>query len=143
MKKLLLPALALLVTVSACKKDDSTPAPTTMQVTGTLSGANEVPAVSTQATGNVTGTYNKSTQVLTYTVTYSGLTPTAGHFHIGAPGTNGNVAITFPSVASSPITGTATLTDSQRDALLAGNMYANLHTTANGNGELRANVTAK
>jgi hypothetical protein len=114
-----------------------------MQVTGTMSGASEVPAVSTQATGNVTGTYNPSTKVLTYTVTYAGLTPTAGHFHIGAPGTNGSVAITFPSVASSPITGTATLTDSQKDALLGGNMYANLHTTANGNGELRANVTAK
>ena len=143
MKKLLLPALALLVSVSACKKDDSTPTPATMQVTGTMSGANEVPAVTTQATGNVTGTYNPTTKVLTYTVTYAGLTPTAGHFHIGAPGTNGSVSITFPSVASSPITGTATLSDSQRDALLGGNMYANLHTTANGGGEIRANVTAK
>jgi hypothetical protein len=143
MKSLLLAALAALTLTTACKKDDDTPAPAPMQVTGTFSGANEVPAVTTSATGNVSATYTKSTKTLNYTVTYSGLTPTAGHFHIGAPGVAGPVVITFPYLAYSPITGSTLLTQLQEDALLAGNMYANLHTTANPSGEIRANVVAK
>ena len=141
MKKVLLSALTGLALLSACKKDDeSVP---TMQVSGTLSPANEVPAVTTSATGNVSATYTKSTKTLNYTVTYSGLTPTAGHFHIGAPGVAGPVVITFPYLAYSPITGSTLLTQLQEDALLAGNMYANLHTSANPSGEIRANVVAK
>ncbi len=80
---------------------------------------------------------------LSYTVTYSGLTPTAGHFHLGAPGVAGPIAIQFPYVAYSPITGSTLLTLSQETALLAGNMYANLHTAANTGGEIRANLVAK
>lgn len=99
--------------------------------------------MTTSATGNVSATYNKSTKTLNYTVTYSGLTPTAGHFHIGAPGVAGPVVITFPYLAYSPITGSTLLTQLQEDALLAGNMYANLHTAANTGGEIRANVVAK
>lgn len=143
MKSLLLAALAALTLTTACKKDEDSPAPAPMQVTGTFSGANEVPAVTTSATGNVSATYNKSTKTLNYTVTYSGLTPTAGHFHIGAPGVAGPVVITFPYLAYSPITGSTLLTQLQEDALLAGNMYANLHTSANPSGEIRANVVAK
>lgn len=143
MKALLLAALAALTLTTACKKDDESPTVAPMQVTGTFSGANEVPAVTTSATGNVSATYNKSTKTLNYTVTYSGLTPTAGHFHMGAPGVAGPVVIQFPYVAYSPITGSTLLTQMQEDALLAGNMYANLHTAANTGGEIRANVVAK
>lgn len=145
MKSLLLAALAALTLTTACKKDEDSPTPAAapMQVTGTFSGANEVPAVTTSATGNVSATYTKSTKTLTYTVTYAGLTPTAGHFHIGAPGVAGPVVITFPYLAYSPITGSTLLTQLQEDALLAGNMYANLHTSANSGGEIRANVVAK
>lgn len=113
-----------------------------MQVTGTFSGANETPAVTTSATGSVSATYNKGNKTLTCTVTYAGLTPSAGHFHTGAPGVAGPVVIQFPYVAYSPITGSTLLTQMQEDALLAGNMYANLHTSANPNGEIRANVDA-
>jgi hypothetical protein len=73
-----------------------------MQVTGTLSGSNETLAVTTSVTGNVSATYSKSTKMLTYTVTYAGLTSTAGHFHIGAPGGAGPVVIQFPYVSYSP-----------------------------------------
>lgn len=114
-----------------------------MQVTGTFSGANEVPAVTTSATGNVSATYDKNTRILTYTVTYSGLTPTMGHFHTGAPGATGPVVITFPYLAYSPITGSTLLSLPQEASLLAGNMYANLHTVANSGGEIRANLVAK
>ena len=143
MKGLLLAALAALTLATACKKDDDSPAAAPLQVTGTFSGSNETPAVATSATGNVSATYNKATKTLTYTVTYAGLTPTAGHFHIGAPGVAGPVVITFPYLAYSPISGSTLLSQVQEDALLGGNMYANLHTATNNGGEIRANVVAK
>ena len=145
-------ALAALTLATACKKkDDATPAPAPMQLSGSLSSANSVtinasdPAVQSNGSGSVTGTYDKTSMVLTYTVTYKDLSgpATAGHFHIGAPGTNGPVTISFPSLTS-PITGTATLNQAQVDALLAGNLYANLHTAKYPNsGEIRAVVVAK
>lgn len=146
MKKALLAALATLMLVTACKKDDtSTPAVIIMQVTGALAGANQVPAVTTSASGSFTGTYNKSTMVLTYSVDYNGFTPKSGHLHLGAPGTApaNNIFVVFTNVATSPITGTATLNQLQADALLAGNVYANLHSVANPGGEIRANLAAK
>jgi hypothetical protein len=143
MKGLLPISLAALTLATACKKDDDTPAAAPLQVTGTFSGANETPAVTTSATGNVSATYNKATKTLTYTVTYVGLKPTMGHFHIGAPGVAGPVVITYPYLNYSPISGSTLLSQVQEDALLAGNMYANLHTATNQGGEIRANLVAK
>lgn len=143
MKSLLLAALAALTLATACKKDDNTPTATPIAVTGTFSGANEVPAVTTSATGTITASYDKTSNILTYSVTYAGLTPTAGHFHSGAPGTNGGIIIQFPYVSYSPITGSTLLTPAQATALLAGGLYANLHTAANQGGEIRANLVAK
>lgn len=143
-------ALAALTLAAACKKkDDATPAP--MQLSGSLSSANSVPikagdpAIQSSGSGNVTGTYDKSSMVLTYTVTYKDLSgpAVAGHFHIGAPGTNGPVVITFPSLTS-PITGSVKLSQAQIDALMSGNLYANLHTAKYpDSGEIRAVVVAK
>ncbi|WP_223650457.1 CHRD domain-containing protein [Hymenobacter psoromatis] len=152
-KALLIALASLTLATTACKKKDDTPAPAPppMQLSGSLSSANSVtinasdPAVQSNGSGNVTGTYDKTSMVLTYTVTYQDLSgpATAGHFHIGAPGTNGPVTISFPSLTS-PITGTATLNQAQADALMAGNLYANLHTAKYPNsGEIRAVVVAK
>ncbi len=149
MKKLLFSALAGLVLVSACKKDnDSVP---TQQVSGTLSGSNEVPAVSASGSGTFTGTYTPSTKSLNYTVTYAGLTgaPTGAHLHFGdAKHTTASPTVPFPT-ASLPTTtsgtfgGTVTLTAQQADSLTAGRIYANIHTATNTGGELRANVRVK
>jgi hypothetical protein len=148
MKKILLLALAGLAFTSACKKDDNTPA--TMQVTGSLSAANEVPAVSAPgATGAFTGSYNPSSMVLTYAVTYSGLTgpATAAHLHFGdTKHKTAAPTVPFanvPSMASGTFNGMATLTSMQADSLKAGKLYANIHTDTNKNGEIRANLTAK
>jgi len=143
MKKILLAAIASLALATACKKDDSTPTPTATAVTGTFSGSNEVPAVTTSATGTVTASYDKTSMILTYNVVYSGLTPTAGHFHLGMPGTNGSIIILFPYVSYSPIVGSVLLTKAQETALLAGGLYANLHTATNPGGEIRANLVAQ
>lgn len=156
MKYLLLPALAALVLTTACKKDDNS-APATMQVSGTLAPANEVPAVTTApaATGTITGTYTPSTKVLNYTVTFSGLSgpATGAHIHFGDAKHKGSIWLPFtgvPSATSGTITGTATLTTatsanpvSQSDSLTLGHTYVNVHTANNAGGEIRATVVVK
>jgi len=146
-KKILLSALTGLVLLSACKKDNETVP--TMQVSGTLSASNEVPAVTSSATGTVTGMYTPSTKVLNYTITYTGLTgpATAGHLHYGdAKHTTAAPTVPFtgvPATASGSFSGTVTLNAMQADSLTAGRIYANIHTTANSGGELRANLALK
>jgi hypothetical protein len=109
----------------------------------TMSGAQEVPPKTTDGKGEAEATLDTATKVLTYTVTYSGLSgpATMGHIHgPAAAGANAGVAIPFANPAS-PIKGTATLTDAQMADLMAGKMYANVHTAANPGGEIRGQLT--
>ncbi len=109
----------------------------------TLSGAQEVPPVSSPATGNAEVVVNLSTMAMTYRVTYAGLTgpATAGHIHGPAPaGQNAGVKIPFRSVAQSPVTGSATLTAEQYADLKAGRYYVNIHTAAHAGGEIRGQL---
>lgn len=153
MKNLFL-ALFLLtgsLATTSCSDDDdkAVVTPANQTISADLTGAQEVPAVTTSATGKITGTFNPTTKVLTYTVTFAGLTPTAGHMHTGGPGTVGGISFPFLFNSAdgksfvSPINGTVTLTDAQITALQGGMMYANLHTVTNTGGEIRANVTMK
>ncbi len=117
--------------------------PNLLLVSGQLSGAQQVPAVSTSATGVASGIFNKETNELSYTVSYAGLTPVAGHFHIAPPG-QANPASSLPLASlANPVVATATLTSAQREALLAGNLYVNLHSQAFPDGEIRANLVAR
>ncbi|MGI4742000.1 MAG: CHRD domain-containing protein [Janthinobacterium lividum] len=106
----------------------------------------------------MTGTYDPGTKLLTYTVTYAGLTgaPTMGHFHYGDAKHTGAVFIPFsnlPTGTSGTITGSTTLTTtaatstspavSQPDSFSLGHVYANIHTSQYPSGEIRANVVVK
>jgi hypothetical protein len=118
----------------------------TVSVGATLSAANEVPPNASTASGMLDASFNKETSVLSYTVSYSGLTgpAKAGHFHgPAAAGANAGVALPFAGSLDSPIKGTATLTAAQSADLLAGKWYVNLHTAANGGGEIRGQALVK
>jgi hypothetical protein len=148
MKNLLLITLTGLAFTTACKKDDAAPAP--MQLMGTMAASTEVPAVkvASTGTGTVTGTYDPSSMVLSYTVTYSGLSanPSAGHFHFGDAKHTGTVFISFPAfpaATSGTVSGKATLTAMQADSFKLGHVYSNIHTASNPGGEVRSNVTLK
>lgn len=136
-------ALAFLFT--SCKNGDTTPAVTPdppIQLVTTLTGPAEKPtSVSSAATGTFVGQLDRASRVLSYTLTYSGLTPTAGHLHrVTAANGTGGVDVPFASLAS-PIIGTTTIsTVGKVDSLINGFYYANLHTTAYPNGEIRGNV---
>ena len=125
---------------SACSTMDS--APTMPTYAATLA-----PGAGIASTGKGAGTftYDPATHVLTYNVTYEGLSGPAVAAHIhgpAAPGANGPPVVPFANAAS-PITGTATLTDAQAADLAAGKWYVNVHTAANKGGEIRGQITAK
>jgi hypothetical protein len=109
---------------------------------GTLSGAAEVPPVPGSGAGTASVNFDPATKMVTYSVTYTGLSgpAAAAHIHCGAAaGANSGVAVAFPSAAS-PITGSATLTDAQAADLEAGKCYVNVHTATNKGGEVRAQL---
>ncbi len=149
-KSLLFSLLAISALTFSCKKDEPVViADKIFEVSTTLSGANEVPAVTTSATGSVKGTYNQTTKILSITTTYTGLTPTGGHIHTQVVPINatksGGVTFNFGTSLSSPIAfPVATpLTTAQEADLLGGIMYVNLHTPANPGGEIRGNLMVK
>ena len=132
---------------AGCKKDEVVE-DHDYTISGSASGAQEVPAVATGATGSITGNYNDVTNVLTYSVTWTGLSGTANaaHFHGPAlPGVSAGVIVPFTianNAATGNLSGTATLTDAQEVDMLAGKWYYNVHTTANPGGEIRGQLTA-
>jgi CHRD domain len=111
----------------------------TITYKATLSGGDEVPATPSKGTGQADIQFDPATKMLTYSVTYSGLSgpATGAHIHGPAePGKNAPVEIPF-ATAASPITGSATLTDAQAADLAAGKLYINVHTAEQKSGEIR------
>ena len=146
-KSFLLSLLAISALAFSCKKDEPVVAGDKIyQVSTTLSGANELPVVTSSATGVTTGTYNQTTKTLSISTTYSGITPTLGHVHAQVVPTNalksGAPFITFTNLAS-PIVSTTVLTAAQETDLFNGIHYVNLHSVANPSGEIRGNLTVK
>jgi hypothetical protein len=137
--------LAMGLTMSSCKKDENpitTVTPTNTRLAATINGASEKPTSTTStATGNFVGDLNTTTRVLSYTVTFQGITPTGGHLHriTNADGT-GPVDIGFKSLTSPIIETTSALAQSKIDSMLAGQYYVNLHTPRFPAGEIRGDV---
>ncbi len=114
-----------------------------MDFKASLSGKSEVPANTAGGTGTVTATYDTDSKKLTWKGSYSGLTgpATAAHFHGPAPaGKNAGVMVPINPHGAS-FEGSATLDDAQAKALMDGDMYVNVHTTANKGGEIRGQLT--
>jgi hypothetical protein len=112
-----------------------------------MNGAQQVPPVQTGATGTADLTYDPATRVLTWSVTYSGLSGPATMAHLHGPAMQGKNA---PPVVwlsekgapvSNPIKGQATLTPEQAQQMIGGEWYINVHTQANPGGEIRGQVT--
>ncbi len=136
--------LTAAVTLAGCGWMSSMMGSSGTSMTSRLTGASEVPPVSTAGSGTVDATFNKETNVLTWKVAYSGLSGpvSAGHIHGPAmAGANAGVLIPFTGSVASPFEGKATLTAAQVTDLMAGRLYVNLHTAKFPGGELRAQLT--
>jgi hypothetical protein len=111
-----------------------------------LTGAQQVPPVTTNATGTADLTYDASSRVLTWNVSYSGLSGPATMAHIHGPAAVGKNAppVIFLSekgaAVANPIKGQATLTPEQAQQMMAGDWYINIHTQAHADGEIRGQV---
>lgn len=133
--------LAATLALSACGYAPM--ASNTVSLTATLAGSSEVPPNTSAASGTLVASLDKQTNLLTWTVSYSGLSgpAKAGHFHGPAmAGQNAGVALGFKDGVDSPIKGSATLKPEQVADLLAGKWYVNLHTAAHPGGEIRGQV---
>jgi CHRD domain len=158
---------ALLPMIAACGDDNGPAAPAT-SFTATLAGTNEVPAVTTPATG--TATLSVSGSQITYTVQVTNLqNPVLAHIHIAPVGENGPVRLNLCGTSDSPpcssgtavlVTGTNGITvgappitfDSLLSAMRTGGAYVNVHTSSadctpgqpgcNPGGEIRGQVVA-
>jgi hypothetical protein len=106
----------------------------------TLSGANEVPPVQTSASGD--GTISVADDgTVTGSVTTKGIQGTAAHIHMGAPGSNGPVVVPFTKDGDTyKAAAGAKLNADQLKAFKSGQLYFNVHSAANPNGEIRGQL---
>jgi hypothetical protein len=107
-----------------------------------MNGESGVPPTTSKGTGLVTATFDTNNKKLSWTGSYKDLSgpATAAHFHFGELGKNGSVEIPI-SPSTSPLEGSATLTDDQATELLSGKWYVNIHTDAYKAGEIRGQLT--
>jgi hypothetical protein len=119
----------------------------TTVLTGFMTGAQEVPPTGSPGTGGCRVVLDETTGALTMTGSFSGLagTATAAHIHGPAPvGMSAPVLIgaTFTAATSGQIgIASGTLTPSQVTDMLNGLTYCNVHSTVNGGGEIRGQLT--
>lgn len=139
-------------------------APASAQVvtmTATLSGGEETPlVVLTGAVGTIEASIDATNREIAVTLRVFNIpgTTTAGHFHVGPKGVGGPVVLNFPSsiagrtgdfsmtfrlndanFVARPAQGINTI-DDMIQAMVAGNAYANVHSSANPGGEIRGQL---
>jgi hypothetical protein len=107
-----------------------------------LNGNQEVPPVSTAATGSGTIRVLMDRSVSGSVMT-SGVAGTVAHIHLGAPGQNGPVIIPLNRTADNTwsVPASIRLNDNQYEAFRLGNLYVNVHSAANPGGEIRGQLT--
>jgi len=108
-----------------------------------LDGASETPPNASKGQGFADVTLDTDARVVSWKVTYSGLSgpATMAHFHgPAAPGAAAGVQIAFPGAMSSPLVGTSPVNDGQIGDLRAGLWYINIHTATNPKGEIRGQL---
>ena len=137
-------SVAAALVVAGCDDDDETgPEPEVYRAT--LIGGEEVPPVTTTATG--TATFTVSGNNINYVVTISswptGRTVTAAHIHNPPDQTGrGTVLLPWPdgSITTTGGSGTVTASAAQLATIRAGGTYFNVHSSVNGGGEIRGDL---
>ena len=108
----------------------------------TLSGANEVPASGSTATGKGTFALDPLTGAIRGGVVITGVVGTGAHIHAAAAGVSGPVIIPLNLGADGSwvVPAGTFLTPAQFDLLRTGGLYVNVHSTAFPAGEIRGQI---
>ena len=115
-------------------------------LTARLGGDQEVPAITTAAQGVAAFTLNETRDTLFVQAAFSGLSGpiAAAHVHEGAVGVAGPVITSLlPMLRGNRLSGYLTGADiapAKLTKYLRGNYYINVHTAANGGGEIRGQI---
>jgi CHRD domain len=106
----------------------------------TLTGDQEVPSVTSAGTG--IGTIRVDADKSVHgSVTTKGIVGTAAHIHEAPAGKNGPVVIPLAKAGDTyTVPANAKLTDAQFRSFKTGDLYINVHTAANPNGEIRGQL---
>jgi len=130
-------ALAVAALLAACAATV-----TTSKAMVTLSGSNEVPPVTTPATGEAWFTVDPD-WTIQGRVNTTGIAGTAAHIHEGRQGANGPVIVPLVRTGDnqwSVAPGTR-LTEGQLKTYREGGLYVNVHSSAYPGGEIRGQLT--
>jgi hypothetical protein len=131
--------IASAITLGACSSmPDWMPGSGATKVS--LTGADEVPAVSTQA--KASGSFRIANDgAISGAVTTTGLQGTMAHIHLAAKGTNGPVIVPLTKNGDTySVPDGRKLTPEQMTAFKEGRLYVNVHTAAHKGGEIRAQL---
>jgi hypothetical protein len=136
-------AIAAIVALAGCASvRDKMPAwmPGSGAIKVSLTGAEEVPAASTEAKGS--GSFRVAEDgTLSGSVTTEGVKGTMAHIHQAAKGQNGPVIVPLTKNGDTySVPEGRKLTPAQIDALKAGNLYVNVHSDRYKGGEIRAQL---
>lgn len=119
----------------------------------TLTGAQEVPPVTTTASGSANFALNKGNNQFDLTLTVQGLTQnnlTGSHIHVGPVGQDGGIIVDLGAGSQYTVSGNQLRRTIDNGAFPAANVtdllqnrtYLNVHTTANVDGEVRGQLSS-
>lgn len=130
--------IATAVLLSACSALPGTDGGIVERTSAPLTGAQEVPPVSTAASGRSTITV-AADRTVSGSVIVTGMEGMAAHIHQGAAGTNGPVIIPLAksSATTFAVPAGSRLSDTQYAAYMNGGLYVNVHSAAHPGGEVR------
>lgn len=139
-------------TIEPSKNDGLGVAPGTQAVEkeksyeATLKGQSEVPKVETKAKGSASLTLNGDSVYVNGSFSDLSSTYVASHIHMGSEGENGDPVIPLdPEIGDDQTSGkwdaSYAISDAQKEALKAGNLYVNVHSENHKSGEIRGQLS--
>ena len=149
---------SLLLVLAACESDTEMKKTTDYQRLGVvLSGAQETPATTSAAVGTMDIFYSKETRILSYTVSWSGLTGAVSAMHIHGLGPGGFAAGVIQTFSLTAITKCPTVSNTscgtykgtfladgvvvKEQDIINGMYYVNIHTATFPAGEIRGQIS--